>query len=90
MDIEFLIMLTLKIKLSVILLVKIVFWGGTGENCSLGHASSGKTIGNPRRQSRGLPFYREGRGVGRDCYKQKAHWSKLGVPQCSASSLAEL
>ena len=64
----------------------------------MGHASCGKTIGKSQEQRRGIFFYRGEGGVGRGSYKQKVHWSKLGVQgvvdfhwlNCDRVSLAEL
>lgn len=53
--------LTIKIKLSVILPVKMVYLG-IGENCSLGPTSHGKTKGKPGEQRRGKLFFLEERG----------------------------
>lgn len=52
---------------------------GRAKNCHLGHASHVKTTGNSREQKRGTLFYRGKGGAGRGSYKQKVHWSKLGV-----------
>lgn len=50
---------------------------GIAENCTLGQASCGKTMGKSGKES-GSFFVEE--GVSWDCcYKQKAHWNKVGA-----------